>query len=59
MAPQTDREPVSMDELLMSNTIQIDALYQLLIQKGYFTEGEFLSKLKEVQMDYKSLSTVH
>lgn len=24
---------------LMANTIQIDAMYQLLVQKGYFTES--------------------
>lgn len=42
MAHQTDREPVSMEELLISNTIQLEALYQLLIQKGYFTEREFI-----------------
>jgi hypothetical protein len=27
-------------------------MYQLLIQKGYFTEAEFLAKMKEVQADY-------
>ena len=40
-------------ELLMANTIQIDAMYQLLIQKGFFTEAEFLAKMKEVQVDYQ------
>ncbi len=35
-------------ELLMANTIQIDTMYQLLIQKGYFTGAEFLVKRKEV-----------
>jgi hypothetical protein len=47
-------EMVSFEEILATNTIQIDAMYQLLIQKGYFTEAEFLIKLKEVQMDYQS-----
>jgi len=44
---------VEFKELLMANTIQIDTMYQLLIQKGYFTEAEFLDKMKEVQRDYQ------
>jgi len=44
---------VEFKELLMANTIQIDTMYQLLIQKGYFTEAEFLEKMKEVQEDYQ------
>ena len=48
------KDVVEFKELLMANTIQIDAMYQLLIQKGYFAEAEFLVKMKEVQADYKS-----
>jgi len=33
-------------------------MYQLLIQKGYFTEAEFLDKLKEDQIDYQSRQPV-
>jgi hypothetical protein len=39
-------------ELLLANTIQIDTMHQLLIQKEYFTEAEFLEKIKRVQADY-------
>ena len=46
------KDVVEFKELLMANTIQVDTIYQLLIQKGYFTEAEFLAKMKEVQMDY-------
>ena len=53
MAHELDsKELVEFRELLMANTIQIDTMYQLLIQKGYFTEAEFLSKMKVVQRDY-------
>jgi hypothetical protein len=53
MAHELDsKELVEFRELLMANTIQIDTMYQLLIQKGYFTEAEFLSKMKVVQQDY-------
>ena len=46
------KDVVEFKELLMANTIQIDTMYQLLIQKGYFTEAEFLEKMKEVSVDY-------
>jgi len=47
------KDVVEFKELLMANTIQIDTIYQLLIKKGYFTEAEFLKKMKEVQGDYE------
>lgn len=46
-------EIVKFRELVVANTIQVDAMYQLLIQKGYFTESEFFLKMKEVQIDYE------
>jgi len=52
-----DKDVVEFKELLMANTIQIDTMYQLLIQKGYFTEAEFLEKMKEVQGDYQRRET--
>jgi len=54
MARKLDsKELVDFNELLMANTIQLDTMYQLLIQKGYFTEAEFLKKMKEVKVDYQ------
>ena len=47
------KELVDFRELVMANTIQVDTMYQLLIQKEYFTEAEFLEKMKEVQADYQ------
>ena len=47
------KDVVEFKELLMANTIQIDTMYMLLIEKGYFTEAEFLDKMKEVQRDYQ------
>ena len=46
------KDVVEFKEILLANTIQIDTMYQLLIQKGYFTEAEFLEKMKQVQADY-------
>jgi hypothetical protein len=47
------KELVEFREMVMVNTIQVDTMYQLLVQKGYFTEAEFLAKMKEVQVDYE------
>jgi hypothetical protein len=55
MAEKLDpNELVSFKELLISNSIQIDAVSQLLIEKGIFTKEEFFAMLKRVQMEYKS-----
>ena len=54
MAQKLDpKELVSFEELLVSNTIQVDAVTQLLIEKGFYTEEEFFQKLKRVQMEYQ------
>lgn len=47
------KELVSFKELLMANSIQVDTLAQLLIEKGIITEEEFFAKLKQVQGEYK------
>jgi mannitol/fructose-specific phosphotransferase system IIA component (Ntr-type) len=38
----------------MANSIQTDALAQLLIEKGIITQDEFFTNLKQVQAEYKS-----
>jgi len=49
MAQQLDdSELVSFKELLMANSIQIDALAQLLIEEGIITQEKFFTKLKQV-----------
>jgi hypothetical protein len=47
-------ELVSIRELVISNSIQVDAMAMLLIEKGFFTKDEFFAKLEQVQMEYKS-----
>ena len=55
MAEKLDpSELVSFKELLMANSIQVDAIAQLLIEKGFFTKEEFFAKLKQVQSQYQS-----
>ena len=49
-----DSEIVSFKELLMANSIQVDALAQLMIRKDFITKEEFFEMLKEVQAEYQS-----
>ena len=48
-----DKEIVSYEELLMANVIQLDAVTQLLIEKGIISEEEFFVKLKQVQAEWE------
>jgi len=43
----------SIEDLVVSNTIQFDTLYRVLINKGIFTEAEFNEKMQEVQIYYQ------
>jgi mannitol/fructose-specific phosphotransferase system IIA component (Ntr-type) len=55
MATKLDQsELVTFKELLLSNSIQIDAAVQLLIDKGLITKQEFFTKLKQVQAQYQA-----
>ena len=57
MAEKLDsKELVSFKELLITNSIQIDTLTQLLIENSIITSEEFFTKLKMVQTEYKSKS---
>ena len=49
-----DKDLVTFKELLMANSIQVDTLAQLLIEKGIISREEFFLKLKEVQAEYDS-----
>ncbi len=40
-------------KISIANIIQIDTLYQMLIQKGYFAKAEFMANIKEAQVDYQ------
>ena len=51
MAEQLDQdELVSFRELLVANSIQVDALVMLMIDKGFITKDEYFKKPKQVQM---------
>ncbi len=46
-------ELAGFEELLVSNTIQVDTVIQLLIEKGLLTKEEFFEMLKRVQAEYQ------
>ena len=55
MAQKLDStELVTLKELLIANSIQVDTITQLLIEKGIITFDEFDAKLKVVQAEYLS-----
>jgi hypothetical protein len=45
-------ELANIKELLIACSIQVDTAVKLLIEKGFFTEAEFFTKLKKVQANY-------
>ena len=49
----SNKDLVTFKELLMANSIQVDALAQFLIEKGFISKEEFFTKLKEVQSEYE------
>ena len=49
-----DSELVTFKELLMANSIQVDALAQLLIEEEIITKEKFFTKLKQLQTQYQS-----
>jgi len=51
MTHETDSK--SIEDLVVSNTIQFDTVYRILIDKGIFTEAEFHEKLQKVQTYYQ------
>ena len=58
MAEQLDpSELVGFKELLMANSMQVDAMAQLMNEKGFITQEEFFIKLKQVQMGYQRSDT--
>ena len=52
MAEKLDQgELVGFKELLVANSIQVDAMAMLLIEKGSITNDDLSAKLKQIQME--------
>ena len=55
MAQKIDSDELAnIKELLIACSIQVDTAIKLLIERGFFTEKEFFTKLYEVQASYLS-----
>jgi hypothetical protein len=54
--PLDPQDHVTFKELLLANSIQVDALVQLLVEEGLISEQRFFQKLNQVQADYKNRS---
>ena len=51
--PLDPKQVVSFEELLRSQIVSHEALIRLLIEKGIFTEEEFLEKVRVVNREMK------
>jgi mannitol/fructose-specific phosphotransferase system IIA component (Ntr-type) len=57
MAQKFDpKEMIRFNEILMANSIMVETLAQLLMEKGIITNEEFFTKLKQIQGEYHSKS---
>ncbi len=51
----SEKAPVTLEELLVSSLAQTDALAKLLIEKGIITQQEFLQKISEERATYQRM----
>jgi hypothetical protein len=47
---------VGLERLLVSNTVQLEAVTRLLLEKGILNEAELLAMMKTVQAEYQNHS---
>ena len=52
---EPDKQPVTMEKLLVSSLAQTDALAKILIEKGLITRDEFMQKISEERATYQKL----
>ena len=53
MIPLYSKQIVSLEELLMTQVVQQEALTRLLVEKGIFTKEEFLEMVRVVDKETK------
>jgi hypothetical protein len=51
--PLDPKDLVTFKELLLANSIQLDALVQLLVEDGLISEQRFFQKLQQAQTQYE------
>ena len=53
MAEKLDpQEAVSLEEVVISNSFEITAMFNIMERKGLITRGEFLEELKRLKVEY-------
>ena len=55
MAATEKQAPVTIEELLVSNLAQADAISKLLIDKGIITQQKFLAKIAAERATYQRM----
>ena len=59
VAPDGDsNEIATIQDLLMANSMQLDAIAQLLIEKGVFSKEELFDMLKRIQKEYQKTGNI-
>ena len=51
-------EIATIQDLLMANSMQLDAIAQLLIEKGLFSKEELFNMLKRIQREYQKTGSI-
>jgi len=55
MANADNQGTITLKELLVTSLAQIDAVAKLLIEKGVFTQDEFMEKIKAERATYQAI----
>jgi hypothetical protein len=59
VAEQGDTNEIStIQDLLMANSMQLDAIAQLLIEKGVFSKEDLFDMLKRIQKEYQKTGNI-
>jgi hypothetical protein len=48
------KKRTGLEKLLVSNSIQLEALTRILLDKGYVTEDELMKMMNKIQVEYQS-----
>ena len=59
MASEGNRQTVSFEELAYSNMLTLNALVELLTEKGLITKQEVLERVKQLQTQIESKTRPH
>ena len=59
IADTSDSNEIStIQDLLMANSMQLDAIAQLLIEKGVFSKEDLFNMLKRIQKEYQKTGNI-